>query len=65
MVVPLIRGNDKGVPGPVKEVHFDIIGSRIIYDINCHIIDWLSAPVSVCPSFLAERASSAWCPLTS
>ena len=42
-----------------NRVNFDIIGSGIIYDINCHIIDWLSLPVSFSPSLLAERASSA------
>lgn len=60
-VAPLIAGNDKGEAGALRgsRVHSDVIGSGIIYDINCHIIDWLSAPVSLCRSFLAESASSA------
>lgn len=48
-----------------NRVHFDIIGSGIIYDANCYIMGWLSALVSVCPSVSAESASSACCPLTS
>lgn len=46
-------------------VHFDIIGSRIIYDINCCIIDCLSALLAVSPSFLPQKASSAQTRLTS
>lgn len=37
--------------------HFDVIGYRIIYDINCHIMDWLSAP-----SWRAVHPFSQWTP---
>lgn len=61
MAVLADRGNDKGttILFLKHKVHSDIIGSGIIYDINCHIIDWLSTPVAVRPSFLAAKASSA------
>lgn len=37
------------------EVHFNIIGFRIIYDTNCHIIDCLSAPWVCAPFLSTER----------